>query len=315
MSNMPDGMAALVNVTHKSQLDAKNATPVNTNDDEDHNSQDEHTVFGSPTCDNLLSPGTTPLIPNNAHHWDVEAVPDTLNPDCLFIVVGDDQCVVIRNNGPAVSSPPTSQMDQEIVKAVPRCSLHNAVQYDVSSKGKMDMEDNESDADVEISIASDAEAHWYDQHFEVADSLAASNEWAILLSNWITIEKDLANSAKSVGRLPSKDHPTALHDWLQHSPKALNDYGNDWWKWWSHCQPSWRIQKSNGKGFIPSDGKRNWSALYIDGNNGLLLHIMCLAWWGNASIGNAVEKKKWTSAVKELSRALEQMYTLHKNES
>ncbi|KAF9505159.1 hypothetical protein BS47DRAFT_1400654 [Hydnum rufescens UP504] len=156
-SNMPDSMAVLVNVAHKSQLNAKNATLVNTNDNEDHNSQDEHTVFGSPTYDNLLSPGTTPLIPNNAHHWDAEAAPDTLNPDHLLLlstmgslllamtnVLSSGTMVLLSPEAPSVlqQSPPTSWMDQEIIKAVPHCSLHNAVQYG----GKRKMQTSETSA-------------------------------------------------------------------------------------------------------------------------------------------------------------------------
>jgi hypothetical protein len=93
----------------------------------------------------------------------------------------------------------------------------------------------------------------------------------------------------------------------------LNTYGNDWWTWWTECQPSWRIQKSNKKGFLPSNGKGNWSLLRVGGNNGLLLFVMSLAWWGNASLGNAEEKKKWTAAVKEVSWALEHMHASHKD--
>jgi hypothetical protein len=70
--------------------------------------------------------------------------------------------------------------------------------------------------------------------------------------------------------------------------------------------------KSDGRGYIASNGKGNWSVLRVGGNNGLLLHVMALAWWGNASLGSETAMKKWTLAVKEVSWALEHIHKSHK---
>lgn len=78
------------------------------------------------------------------------------------------------------------------------------------------------------------------------------------------------------------------------------------------CQPKWRIKTSDGKGFRPSGGIGDWTCLQIGGNNGILLHVMALAWWGNATLNNPQEAKKWISAVKEVSWALKHMRISHK---
>jgi hypothetical protein len=117
--------------------------------------------------------------------------------------------------------------------------------------------------------------------------------------------------------------PMVIHDWLQHAwsltyypnllgPNQLNVFGNTWWSWWIICQPKWRVKAPNGKGFVPLSGKGDWSKLWIGGNNGMLLHIMALAWWGNAGLNDPNEMEKWTSGVKDVSWVLEHMHVLHK---
>lgn len=87
------------------------------------------------------------------------------------------------------TSPPRPK--KKLIKSKPRIpSASPSPEWSPSGDEKSDSED---------STASDMGPHWYDEHFIRADSLAASNEWGTLLSNWIAIEKDLGNSIKSVG--------------------------------------------------------------------------------------------------------------------
>ena len=51
----------------------------------------------------------------------------------------------------------------------------------------------------------------------------------------------------------------------------------------------------------------DWSDLYIGGKNGLILHIMALAWWGKASAGDDEELSKWSRVIKDVAWALEQV--------
>jgi hypothetical protein len=62
---------------------------------------------------------------------------------------------------------------------------------------------------------------------------------------------------------------------------------------------------------MPSNGTGDWSVLRIGGNNGVLLHVMALAWWGNAALKDPLEMKKWTSVIKEVSWALKHMHASH----
>ncbi|KAF9508422.1 hypothetical protein BS47DRAFT_1397816 [Hydnum rufescens UP504] len=169
-----------------------------------------------------------------------------------------------------------------------------------------------------------AEESWYAQHLEHADSLVASKHWGILLANWASLEEDLANSEEnSPSRLTSKNHPIAIHNWVKHAQsltwmpnlsdaKGLKAYSDKWHEWWAACQPTWRVKKPNSNEFLPSNGQGDWSILCIGGNNGLLLHVMALAWWRNASLHNVKETKRWTAAMKEVSWVLGHMLTLHR---
>ncbi|KAF9513474.1 hypothetical protein BS47DRAFT_1393319 [Hydnum rufescens UP504] len=169
-----------------------------------------------------------------------------------------------------------------------------------------------------------AEESWYAQHLEHADLLVASKHCSTLLANWASLKEDLANSKEnSPSRLTSKNRPIAIHDWVKHarSPtwmpdlsdaKGLKAYGDKWHEWWAACQPTWRVKKPNSNEFLPSNGQGDWSILRIGGNNGLLLHVMALAWWGNVSLHDVKETKWWTAAVKEVSWVLGHMLTSHR---
>ncbi|KAF9507844.1 hypothetical protein BS47DRAFT_1398232 [Hydnum rufescens UP504] len=169
-----------------------------------------------------------------------------------------------------------------------------------------------------------AEESWYAQHLEHADLLVASKHWGTLLANWASLEEDLANSEEnSLSRLTSKNHPIAIHDWVKRAQsltwmpdlsdaKGLKAYGDKWHEWWAACQLTWRVKKPNSNEFLPSNGQGDWSILCIGGNNGLLLHVMALAWWGNASLHDVKETKWWTAAVKEVLWVLGHMLTSHR---
>jgi hypothetical protein len=131
----------------------------------------------------------------------------------------------------------------------------------------------------------------------------------LILTNYIIQSK----------RFSAKNRPTAVGDWLQRTrsltwfpdlskPSLMKTYSNNWWVWWMVCQPSWRIPNSDGKGFRHSSGSGDWSTLLVGGKNGMLLHVMALAWWGNAALGTAQEMKKWTVAVKEVAWAFKKMH-------
>ncbi|KAF9505759.1 hypothetical protein BS47DRAFT_1306167, partial [Hydnum rufescens UP504] len=93
----------------------------------------------------------------------------------------------------------------------------------------------------------------------------------------------------------------------------ITSHADSWWFWWIDCQPKWRVVRSDGKGFIPLSAKGDWSMLCVGGTNSLLLHVMALAWWGNATLNNAKETKKWAAAIKEVSWALKHMHMLHES--
>ncbi|KAF9512231.1 hypothetical protein BS47DRAFT_1363252 [Hydnum rufescens UP504] len=130
---------------------------------------------------------------------------------------------------------------------------------------------------------------------------------------------------RNTSRLSTEHHPIAIHQWVKRTRSltwmpdlsdvhTLSVYGNDCRDWWTFYQPKWRIRKPNSKEFVHSDGNGDWLSLLVGGNNGLLLHVMSLAWWGNACLNNAKEKKKWTSAVKEVSWVFHRMHISHAKE-
>jgi len=70
----------------------------------------------------------------------------------------------------------------------------------------------------------------------------------------------------------------------------VKGYGEAWLGWRIAIQLKWR----EGKKLIKASGQY-WGKIMVASENGLLLVIMALTWWGRSGQG-----KKWDAAVEEL---------------
>ncbi len=80
-------------------------------------------------------------------------------------------------------------------------------------------------------------------------------------------------------------------------------YAELWWLWWSGLQPEWREKDEHDRPIIGGEG--SWDCLERPGQNGLLLVLMSLAWWGE--VASPTTKTDWIAAVKDVAWVVSQM--------
>lgn len=113
--------------------------------------------------------------------------------------------------------------------------------------------------------------------------------------------------------------PSAVVSWvrkrrqrnLADGPKGLDpkEFCDEWRKWWTKLQPSWRTNSRRGNEVwplkrtpsIPQD--EDWASLLHRGQEGLCLLLLSLGWW-NAGLKTTADKRGWASAVDDVSWVL-----------
>ncbi len=80
-------------------------------------------------------------------------------------------------------------------------------------------------------------------------------------------------------------------------------YAMLWWLWWGGLQPEWREMNERGRPII--GGRGSWERLERPGQNGLLLVLLALAWWGE--VASPTTKEDWLAAAKDVAWVVSQM--------
>lgn len=76
-------------------------------------------------------------------------------------------------------------------------------------------------------------------------------------------------------------------------------YAIAWWAWWNVLQPSERLAPDRVTN-LPPTYDMDWACLRKAGNNGLLLVVMALRWWGKASDASV----DWREAASDFRQTL-----------
>ncbi|KAF9506346.1 hypothetical protein BS47DRAFT_1367451 [Hydnum rufescens UP504] len=74
------------------------------------------------------------------------------------------------------------------------------------------------------------------------------------------------------------------------------------WSWWTACQPPWRgVINGHPKLLLVSDIARDWEALLVGGNNGVMCVMMALYWWGkHLAERDGADITDWLNAMKDV---------------
>ncbi|KAK7030586.1 hypothetical protein R3P38DRAFT_2774908 [Favolaschia claudopus] len=92
--------------------------------------------------------------------------------------------------------------------------------------------------------------------------------------------------------------------------KDLMSFGSTWWKWWCAINPKWRTRLRDGHRLTQeSNDSKSWDGLAKQtGPNGMLLALICLRWWKDASMEMPVRGDAgWEEAVKEVHWTLKEL--------
>ncbi|KAJ7160854.1 hypothetical protein C8R46DRAFT_864188, partial [Mycena filopes] len=88
---------------------------------------------------------------------------------------------------------------------------------------------------------------------------------------------------------------------------VAGSFASAWWNWWRMLQPEGREQAIDGTWAREELDPQEWEcAAKMSGRNGLLLHVGCLLWWGEAVVeaGDGVLLEDWKEAVRDVAWVL-----------
>ncbi|KAJ6574045.1 hypothetical protein B0H19DRAFT_1123562 [Mycena capillaripes] len=156
-------------------------------------------------------------------------------------------------------------------------------------------------------------------------------DWAKCVGKFFDLES-ACGFAEGSSQMGTKNRPRQVNEWLArmrkwHLPPTLgSDIGtrgtpdlwvNEWWGWWTGLQPAERVLDNDE---LSRPETADWSKLAaMHGNNGLLLVMAALSWWGHRAnreprimsgtsgdphTGAATE---WAAAVSDVTWVLEQL--------
>ncbi|KAJ7049319.1 hypothetical protein C8F01DRAFT_1093506 [Mycena amicta] len=123
---------------------------------------------------------------------------------------------------------------------------------------------------------------------------------------WVDGEKALSASAR----------PKQVKEWIRADRKATprliklhKRYGEEFWIWWKFLQPQWRKAKTNWPSMdaVQDGDEGDWAALTVPGKNGLVSVVASLYWWGREGVEGGSVSPGWSSAVKDVTWALQRM--------
>lgn len=98
--------------------------------------------------------------------------------------------------------------------------------------------------------------------------------------------------------------PTEVNSW--------EVYEDLWWKWWCDVQPKDRPIIAGRPSFMEKN-TFDWEEINFWGQNGLVLVVFALAWWGkvlNGQGGVAREVSSWTVAVRDVTWVLWELHLM-----
>ncbi|KAJ7050754.1 hypothetical protein C8F01DRAFT_1263640 [Mycena amicta] len=144
-----------------------------------------------------------------------------------------------------------------------------------------------------------------------------STVWSSLLRDFVALER--AYDWKDDGALLStQSRPDPVSAWVRNGRRPttkiqipnLVKYEQRWWAWWRNNQPAWRKDGNDDASLArPDVDGGNWSPLNAPGQNGMLLVVASLFWWGRQGGRSA----GWLEAVEEVRWAIGRLTLAAKN--
>lgn len=83
-------------------------------------------------------------------------------------------------------------------------------------------------------------------------------------------------------------------------------FGDQWWKWWSLINPSWRERDAEGRIVVGGAGEGNFVILQKPGACGMLSVLMCLLWWYERLEADEVSSS-WDAAVEDVEWVIKEL--------
>jgi hypothetical protein len=154
---------------------------------------------------------------------------------------------------------------------------------------------------------------WLAKHFPYVDSDQLGDAWKRLLSLWVALEEFYGDS--SAKPLPVTFRPSQVSYWMKSGRRPLEplkesdleQFIDDWWKWWVYINPDWRVVGERQRLQIGGDG--NWDVMRYPGVNGFLSIVAALKWWREVS---SEETDEWRKAVGDVIWAISSMTSTFK---
>ncbi len=189
------------------------------------------------------------------------------------------------DNGIDMSPPPTDPGTTKTapLKRPPVIELSPII-LPISDTIDEDVEDLSWDSDVDTS-------KWYPSLISAFAAFkrgrAFPRSWIQLINSFIVFEQRAGFVESGVGKLKASPRPKAVADFLQHRRdwtksrpiEPLRAFRDFWWAWWKINQPPAHLH--NGE--LVHNEDIVWDGLQEKcGNDGMILVISTLLWWGEA---------------------------------
>ncbi|KAJ7059181.1 hypothetical protein C8F01DRAFT_989740 [Mycena amicta] len=161
-----------------------------------------------------------------------------------------------------------------------------------------------------------AASQWLQETWDEIVSEPLTRSYRKLLEAFVAFEEghgwtDGSKSLSAVGR------PKQIQQWIRAAriatpamTKPHKRYDIEFWTWWKVLQPAWRNAKTEWPEMAAPQRWEvggDWGKLEVPGKNGLVSVVAGLYWWGQDGRQANSFSPAWTSAVKDVTWALEKM--------
>ena len=160
---------------------------------------------------------------------------------------------------------------------------------------------------MSLSLPHDAQ-EWIRLALKTMQSGDFGHTWSSLVVAWFKFEEKHGFDLKGP-RLDATHRPRAIAGWIQHACKNYTPNSNlmskfdvDFWQWWNHVQPSWRIVNSH---LTPRTVEGSWAVISKHGMNGLYSVMGALFLWH--SFREKGSLTSWTCAAEDVHWVLSQL--------
>ncbi|KAJ7074435.1 hypothetical protein C8F01DRAFT_970742 [Mycena amicta] len=150
---------------------------------------------------------------------------------------------------------------------------------------------------------------------EIAGERVATS-YAKLLEAFVAFERAHGWS-EGERALSATARPKQVKEWIRADRKATprmiklhKRFEEEFWTWWKFLQPQWRKAKTSWPAMDAvqeEDDGESWAVLTVPGKNGLVSVVAALYWWGRDDSISGSPSPAWSSAVKDVTWALERM--------